>query len=184
MDRKVITGPKTRWSYVNVWRPKSINGSNPKYSVQLHIPKSDTKTLQKIEAAMKAAYEEGKDKLKGTGKSVPSYETIKKPLRDGDLEYADDPTYAGYYFMNTNNTIAPGIVDANKEKILNEEEVYSGCFGRASVSFFAYNSNGNRGIAASINNLMKISDGPRLGGHATAEEDFADLDDEAEDLLS
>lgn len=63
---KVITGPNTRWSYANVWEPKSINGGTPKYSVILIIPKSDTKTVAKIEAAIEAAYREGEAKLKET----------------------------------------------------------------------------------------------------------------------
>ena len=67
---KVITGPDTRWSYANVWEPKSINGGTPKYSVSLIIPKSDTKTIAKIEAAIEAAYKEGEAKLKGNGKSA------------------------------------------------------------------------------------------------------------------
>ena len=82
---KVITGPKTRWSYANVWEPKSINGSNPKYSVSLLIPKDDTATVKKIKAAIQAAYEEGAAKLKGNGKSVPPLAAIKNPLRDGDV---------------------------------------------------------------------------------------------------
>lgn len=65
---KVITGPNTRWSYANVWQPKSINGGAPKYSVSLIIPKSDTVTVEKVKAAIKAAYEEGESKLKGNGK--------------------------------------------------------------------------------------------------------------------
>ena len=68
---KVITGPDTRWSYANVWEPKSINGGTPKYSVSLIIPKSDTKTVAKIKAAIEAAYQEGQSKLKGNSKSVP-----------------------------------------------------------------------------------------------------------------
>lgn len=44
---KVITGVDTRWSYANVWDPKSINGGTPKYSVSLIIPKSDKVTIQK-----------------------------------------------------------------------------------------------------------------------------------------
>lgn len=83
---KVITGVDTRWSYANVWEPKSINGGTPKYSVSLIIPKSDTKTVEKIRAAIKAAYEEGESKLKGNGRAVPALEAIKTPLRDGDLE--------------------------------------------------------------------------------------------------
>ena len=66
---KVITGPDTRWSYANVWEPKSINGGAPKYSVSLIIPKSDTRTVAKIKAAIEAAYREGESKLKGNGKS-------------------------------------------------------------------------------------------------------------------
>ena len=69
---KVITGVNTRWSYANVWEAKSINGGAPKYSVSLIIPKSDTKTIEKIKAANQAAYEEGESKLKGNGKTVPA----------------------------------------------------------------------------------------------------------------
>ena len=130
---KVITGPNTRWSYANVWEPKSINGGTPKYSVSLIIPKSDTKTVAKIEAAIEAAYREGEAKLKGNGKSVPALSVLKTPLRDGDLERPDDPAYAGSYFVNANATSAPGIVDADRNPILTRSEVYSGVYGRASI---------------------------------------------------
>lgn len=126
---KVITGPNTRWSYANVWEPKSINGGTPKYSVSLIIPKSDTKTVAKIETAIEAAYHEGEAKLKGNGKSVPSLSVLKTPLRDGDLERPDDPAYAGSYFVNANATSAPGIVDADRNPILTRSEVYSGVYG-------------------------------------------------------
>ena len=76
---KVITGVNTRWSYANVWDAKSTNGGAPKYSVSLIIPKSDTVTLKKIQAAIQAAYEEGESKLKGNGKIVPPLDTIKTP---------------------------------------------------------------------------------------------------------
>lgn len=132
---KVITGPDTRWSYANVWDPKSINGGTPKYSVSLIIPKSDTKTIAKIEAAIEAAYKEGEAKLKGNGKSVPALSVIKTPLRDGDMEHPDDPAYANAYFVNANTTSAPGIVDADRNPILTRSEVYSGVYGRASISF-------------------------------------------------
>ena len=87
---KVITGENTRWSYANVWEPKSINGGTPKYSVSLIIPKSDTKTIAKIKAAIESAYVEGESKLKGNSKSVPPLAAIKTPLRDGDAERPDD----------------------------------------------------------------------------------------------
>ena len=86
---KVITGVNTRWSYANVWQPKSINGGTPKYSVSLIIPKTDTDTVNKVKAAIQTAYNEGESKLKGNGKSIPSLSVIKTPLRDGDLERPD-----------------------------------------------------------------------------------------------
>lgn len=178
---KVITGPETRFSYCAVWEPKSINGSTPRYSISLLIPKTDTATIKAVEAAIQAAYKEGESRLKGNGRTVPPLETLKKPLRDGDLERPDDPAYAGCFFLNANSTQAPGIVDGNRQKILDRGDFYSGCYGRASVTFFAFNTNGNRGIACGLNNLQKLRDGEPLGGHASAEADFAAFQEEAEE---
>ena len=178
---KVITGKDTRWSYCNVWEAKAINGGTPKFSVSLLIPKKDTVTVNKIRAAIEAAYREGEAKLKGNGKSVPALSVIKTPLRDGDAERPDDPAYAGHYFVNANSATAPGIVDADCQPILTRSEVYSGVYGRASISFYAFNSSGNRGVACGLNNLQKIRDGEPLGGRASAESDFSDFDDEDDD---
>ncbi len=179
---KVITGPRTVWSYVNAWEPKSINGSTPKFSVSLIISKDDERTVQKIRAAIKAAYEEGAGKLKGNGKSVPPLDVLKTPLRDGDRERPDDPAYANSYFVNANSAQKPGIIDRDMQPIIERSEVYSGVMGRASISFYAFNSNGNKGIACSLNNLQKMYDGKPLGGKSSAEDDFAGLDDD-EDFL-
>lgn len=162
---KVITGVNTRWSYVNAWEPKSINGGAPKYSVSLIIPKSDTKTIEKIQAAIQAAYDEGQGKLKGNGKSVPALSVLKTPLRDGDAERPDDEAYADSYFINANSGTAPGIVDADRQPILDRSEVYSGVYGRASINFYAFNS-----------------DGEPLGGKSRAEDDFDTEEDD--DFLS
>ena len=180
---KVITGPDTRWSYCNAWQPKSINGGAPKYSVSLIIPKSDKKTVARIRAAIEAAYQEGEGKLKGNGKTLPPLSALKTPLRDGDKERPDDEAYKNSYFMNANSSTAPGIVDADRNPILDHSEVYSGVYGRASVNFYAFNSNGNRGIACGLNNLQKIRDGEPLGGRARAEDDFAE-EEEDDDFLS
>ncbi|MEA4972345.1 MAG: DUF2815 family protein [Candidatus Metalachnospira sp.] len=179
---KVITGPNTRWSYANVWEAKSINGGTPKYSVSLIIPKSDAKTVAKIQAAIEAAYKEGESKLKGNGRSVPALSVLKAPLRDGDIERPDDEAYADAYFINANSASAPGIVDADRQPIIDRSEVYSGVYGRASINFYAFNSNGNKGIACGLNNLQKINDGEPLGGKSNAEDDFAT--EEADDFLA
>ena len=180
---KVITGPNTRWSYANVWEAKSINGGAPKFSVSLIIPKTDTVTIEKIRKAIQAAYEEGQSKLKGTSKYMPDLEDLKLPLRDGDKERKGDPTYAGCMFINANSSTAPGIVDADRQPILERSEVYSGVYGRASITLYAFNSNGNRGIACGLNNLQKIRDGEPLGSRSRAEDDF-DTDDDDESIFS
>ena len=118
---------------MNAWEPKSINGGTPKFSVSLIIPKSDTKTIAKIKAAIEAAYHEGESKLKGNGKAVPPLAAIKTPMRDGDVERPDDPAYANAYFINANSATAPGIVDADRNPVLTRSEVYSGVYGRASI---------------------------------------------------
>ena len=179
---KVITGKQTRWSYVNVWEPKSIDGGKAKYNISLIIPKTDTETIERIKAAVEAAYKEGESKLKGNGKSVPPLAAIKTPLRDGDVERPDDPAYAGAYFLNANSDSQPGIVDAKKQEIIDRAEVYSGCYGRASINFYAFNTNGNKGIACGLNNLQKIADGESLGGKTRAEDDF-DIEDDEDDFL-
>lgn len=180
---KVITGVRTRWSYANIWDPKApLGGGTPKYSVSLIIPKDDTATVNKINAAIQAAYEEGQSKLKGNGKSVPPLAAIKNPLRDGDIERPDDPAYAGCYFVNANSASKPGVVDADRQPIIERSEVYSGVYGRASINFYSYNVNGSKGIACGLNNLQKIKDGEPLGGKTSAEADFATEDDD--DFLS
>ena len=179
---KVITGVNTRWSYANIWDAKSIAGGTPKYSASLIISKDDTVTVNKIKAAIQAAYEEGESKLKGSGKTVPALSVLKTPMRDGDLERPDDEAYANSYFINANSAAAPGIVDADRQPIIDRSEVYSGVYGRASINFYAFNSNGNKGIACGLNNLQKIKDGEPLGGKSRAEDDFAT--DAEDDFLS
>ena len=172
---KVVTGVCT-FSYLNCWEPKAIDGGKAKYSVSLIIPKTDDKTVERVMSAVQAAYNEDGNKLAGRDKIVPPLSAIKIPLRDGDLERPGDENYKGCWFINANSATQPGIVDVNCQPILNRSEMYSGVKGRASISFFGYNVNGNRGIAAGLNNLQKISDGKPLGGRPRAEDDFSTED--------
>lgn len=170
---KIITGV-CRLSYANIWQAKSINGGTPKYSTSILIPKSDTKTVAKVKAAIQAAYEEGESKLKGNSRTMPPLATLKSPLRDGDTERPDDEAYAGHWFLNANSNTAPGVVDVNREPIYDTSEIYSGVYARASLTFYAFNSNGNRGIACGLQNIQKVRDGESLGSRAKAEDDFDD----------
>lgn len=176
MSVKVKTG-KVRFSYANVWVPKSINGGEEKYSVSLLIPKSDTKTVSEIKAAIEEAKQEGISKFGG---KIPA--NLKLPLRDGDIDRPDDEAYKNCYFINCNSKEKPGIVDKNAKEIFDKTEFYSGCYGRATIAFYAFNQNGNRGIACGLQNIQKIADGEPLSGRSRAEDDFTVVDED--DFLS
>ena len=172
---KVITG-KCVLSYANVWVPKAASdGATPKYSASIIIPKTDKVTIPKIKNAIKTAYDEGQYILKGNGKSIPALDLLKTPLRDGDAERPDDEAYKNAYFVNANAINAPGIVDRDRQPILDHSEVYSGIIAICSISFYCYNQNGNKGIACGLNNIMKVSDGTPLGSRSTPEDDFKDI---------
>lgn len=177
---KVVTGV-VRLSYANVWEPKAVNeGTTPKYSVSLIIPKDDKETIDKINAAIDAAIEEGIGKFGG---KKPNKAAIKLPLRDGDIEREEDEAYANSYFVNANSPTAPQIVDTKVQPILERGEVYSGVYARVSINFYAFNSNGNKGVACGLGNIQKVRDGEPLGGKQNASEDFGEIEGNSEDLL-
>lgn len=171
---KVITGT-VRLSYAHIWEPAAINGGEEKYSVSLVIPKSDKATIAKIRVAIDAAIEEGIGKFGG---KKPNKNTLKLPLRDGDAERPEDEVYADCYFVNANSKTPPQVVDTRVQPILDQSEVYSGCYARVSVTFYAFNSNGNKGIACGLGNIQKVRDGEPLGGASRAEDDFDALEED------
>lgn len=175
---KVITGKNTRLSYFHGWEPTSINGGPERYSVSVLIPKDDKETIKAINDAVDAAIEEGIAKFGG---KKPNKVAIKLPLRDGDTE-REDEAYAGHWFINANSKTAPQIVDKAVKPILDRDEVYSGCYARVSLNFYAFNSNGNKGIACGLGNIQKIRDGESLGGRSSAADDFSTEEDD--DFLS
>ncbi len=174
MKTKVITGI-VRLSYANVWEPKSVNGGKEKYSVSIIIPKEDTKALDEIKKAIDAAIEEGKGKFGG---KIPNKASLKTPLRDGDIDRAEDEAYKNSYFINANSITPPQVVDKNVKPILEHSEIYSGVYARVSINFYAFNSNGNKGIACGLGNIQKIRDGEPLGGRVSAEDEFTTEVDE------
>lgn len=174
---KVITG-KVRLSYCHIFEPRPDDDGNEKYSCSILIPKSDKETLRKIKAAVDAAVELGKSKWGG---KVPA--NLKKPLRDGDEERPDDEAYAGHYFLNATSKNKPGIAKpvgkgpdgkVKFQEITDSTEVYSGCYAKVSINFYPYDAKGNRGVAAGLNNVVKVQDGEFLGGRASIHDDFAD----------
>ena len=166
-----------RFSYLHCWEPDSINGSEPKYSVSAIIPKTDIATINAIKVAIENAKKESMSKW--GGKIPPN---LKLPLRDGDIDRPEDEAYANSFFLNANSRQAPQVVDRHVQPVLDQNEVYSGCYGAISVTFYGYNSNGNRGIAAGLGNIQKFRDGEPLGGRTNAADDFESVDDD--DFLS
>lgn len=162
-----------RFSYLHCWEPDSVNGGDPKYSVSAIVPKCDVKTVEAIKVAIEQAK---KDSVSKWGGKIPG--NLKTPLRDGDIDRPDDEAYKGCYFFNANSRQAPQVVDGKVQPIIDQSEVYSGCYGRVSVTFYGYNSNGNRGIAAGLGNIQKLKDGEPLGGRFKASDDFSIVDDD------
>ena len=178
MSTKVII--PCRFSYLHCWETSAMEGQEPKYSVSAIIPKRDKATIAKIKKAIEQVKEES---AAVWGDKVPK--NLKLPLRDGDIDRAEDEAYENSYFLNANSKQKPQIVDNNVQPILEQSEVYSGCYGNISVNFYAYSKNGNKGIAAGLGNIQKLKDGESLGSGSTAAEDFNVVDvDEDDDFLS
>lgn len=173
---QVVTGI-VRLSFAHIWEPASVQDGDPKkYSGCLLITKTDTVTIAKINAAVDAAKKSGIASKWG-GKVPPN---LKLPLRDGDLEKPDDENYKGMYFVNASANQQPGVLDRQKNEILDKTQIYSGCFIVASINFYPFNKRSN-GIACGLNNIMKAKDGPPLSGRKSASEDFADISVELDD---
>ena len=167
---KVIFGP-CRLSYTHLFEKYTPEGGGDgKYMTNVLIPKKEKKTIKALEDAIEAAKKAG-IVSKWSGKEPKK---LDLPLRDGDEK--DDDVYSDCMFVNAKCNTKPGVVDKNKEAITDEDEVYSGMWAYVSVTFYAYDVNGNKGIACGLNNVMKFKDDERLGGRVSADADFEDIE--------
>lgn len=178
MSTQITTG-KVRFSYCSLFEPRAaVAGGQENYSVTLLIDKGDKFTLDKI----KAAIEEAKQNYlqKNSGKKLPS--GLKTTLHDGDGERPNGgdfgPECAGCYVMTVSSKNKPVLVDKNKTPITDPQDLYSGCYGRAIINFYVYDTNGNKGVSAGLNGVMKLHDGEPLSGGVVTD---ADWDDDWED---
>lgn len=167
---KVVTG-KVRFSYVNVFEPKDMGGEL-KYSVAVLIPKADTDTYNRLLAEINKIAQEAISEV--FGGIMPA--NLAMPIYDGDGLKPSGESYGqeckGHWVINAKSSNAPDVVDANCNFIINKNEFYSGCYGRVSLNFYAYNKNGNKGIGCGLGNVQKLEDGQPLDGRTTALEDF------------
>ena len=166
---------EVRFSYTAVFQPKKNDDGTPsKYGVCIIIPKEDTETVNLVKEAIDAAKQRGK--MEKWGGKIPA--NVKSCLRDGDTDREDDEAFAGCYFLNASSRNKPGVKvleDGVVSDALDEEDFYSGCYGAVTLDFFPYESSGNKGVGAGLNNVIKTRDGERLSGGRSADEDFADL---------
>lgn len=179
-DTKVVFGP-CRLSYTHVFSKYVPDGdeASGKYMTNVLIPKEEKETIKAIQQAIEAAKKAAVTSKWG-GKEPKKLDI---QFRDGDTNKEDDDVYSGHFYVNAKSNTRPGVCDKNKSPIMDEDEIYSGVWAIVSVTFFGYDVSGNRGVACSLNNIMKFKDGERLGGRASAETDFADIDMEDDDDL-
>lgn len=173
---------EVRFSYCHLFTPEAVSdGADKKYRVSVIIPKTNTQLIAGIKQCINAAYQQGLDS-RWKGRKPAAW---KNPLRDGDTERPDDESYANSYFINVTSRTKPGIVKrmtvggvTKLVEVINEEDVYSGCYGYVSVNFFPFANAGNNGVACGLNNVLKTKDGEFLGGRSSALTDFGDLLDD------
>lgn len=172
-----ITTGKVRFSYVSVFHPKLMpDGKTEKYSVTLLIDKRDGQTLEKIERATEAAKEQFR--AKNPGKRLPA--NLATTLHDGDGEKQNGDLYgpecAGCMVMTVTASAnrRPVIVYADKTPMTEESELYSGCYGRAIINLYVYDTAGKIGVSAGLNGIMKLEDGEPLSGGVVTDSDWDD----------
>lgn len=170
-----ITTGKVRLSYNNLFTPRAAQeGAKEKYSTTLLIPKTDKATIKKIKAAIEAA--KSAYMQKHSGKKLPT--NLKTTLHDGDGERPNGgefgPECKGCYVITVSSNNRPVLVYADKTLITEPSELYSGCYGRAIINFYVYDTNGNKGISAGLNGVMKLEDGEPLAGGVVTDSDWDD----------
>lgn len=177
-NTRVITN-EGLFSYAYLTEAHAFGTAEPKFSVSFVFPKTDKETYDLMQQAIKAATEAGIERF---GKGFKNAKT-HFPIHDGDAEKPDDPVYAGCYYVNCSNREAPKILGPDKRPLVDDSEIYSGCYGKLSINFYPYSNNGT-GVTASLQNVLKTRDGKPLGGgRASAEEDFGAPEDD-DDFLS
>ena len=178
MSTKVVTGP-VRFSYLTVFKPRAFaDGGREQYSVVLLIPKKDKKTVSKIKKAIADELLEGQEKF-WKGKKPAN---LWNPLRDGDEEKESDdhPEYAGMYFLTAKSDVKPILLDPDGDEILDQTEMYSGCWGRANLSFYCFD-NKTKGVGVGLNALKKTKDDTPFGGGMNRDDIISSFDEDEED---
>lgn len=166
-----ITTGVVRASYLYVFQPQqSEEDKAAKYKVTLLIPKSDVQTINAVTTEIEKTKQASIQQLGG------NIAGLKLPMYDGDGAMPNGGAWGeecrGHMVIRATSKDQPAIVDQNMQQILNPSELYSGCYIRASINFFAYNQSMNKGIGCGFGAIQKISDGEPLISRVSPEEAF------------
>ena len=178
----VIVTPVFRLSYPHIWEPQFNQlAKRNEYSIQMLFEKATAK------ASLAEMVKLVNSLVFWKWGSIDKNE-IRRPFIDGDTKkdyagviYAEkNPAYKGMIIVKSWSKQAPGIVDATgKHPILQQDEVYGGCYCKALVNIYAYDQAGNKGISIGLNGLQKVRDGEPFGNRVRAEDAFSPVEGEA-----
>ena len=168
-----ITTSEVRLSYVNVFVPKEDQNGNLKFGVTCLLPKTDTVGYNQLMQAIQAeAQHEANGKLKGV-----SIQHVKHPIHDGDgvtqngTPFGEECKGHWVFTATCKEDRPPAVVDGNIQPIIDKTKVYSGCYGYAAISIYAYD-NQSKGIGFGLNAIQKTKDGEPLGFNFNAQDAF------------
>ena len=165
-----VTTGEVRMSYAHLFKPyAAMQGQEEKFSVTVLVPKTDTATMGRINAAIEAAKQRGVTE-KWNGQCPP---VVPTPVYDGDGVRPSDgmpfgPECKGHWVFTASAKAdyPPEIVDSMGNPIINQSEIYSGIYALVNVEFFPYMFGGKKGIGCGLGPVKKIRDGEPLGGSA------------------
>lgn len=176
---ELVTGV-CRLSYVNIMQARIIGDSKePTFSLKILIPKTDVNTLSQLKLAVDQAKRNGQELgKKPFAKMSDAFiaQEIKLIMKDGDIAFPDNPECKGCWVLNAKTPAdkPPGVLDAQGKRIINATDVYSGMYGRVHIQLFPFDTNGNKGIGCSLQNVQKVKDGDALGGSRRSAESVFD----------
>lgn len=162
-----MLSPAGQCAFVNLLVAKP--GLNPaegsKYSIILIFDKEAQATPEfaRMKEAVKKAI------VDKWGANPPS--GLKAPFRPS-AEKADKGFPADCVFISISSKLKPEVVDAEGLDVFEASQLYTGMIGRASLSIYAYDKGGNKGVSFGLNNFQKLAAGERKYGKSSAASDF------------
>jgi hypothetical protein len=182
-----LVTPTARLSYPNLFKPRANKdkpGSEPKFSACLIFDKAAQATPE-FKAMMAAVQAAAFEKFGANAKNL----NLRNPFRkaeekmDADGKFPDGME-AGFVFINCSSAMAPGVVDAKVQPILDQREIYAGCYVKAAVNAYGYDNSGNKGVSFGLNHVQKVKDGKPLGNTSRPQDAFKPVDADEDDASS